>query len=143
MNKYLMVLMSLVLAVLTACAPAQTDQNDSGASQQPENGQQELSKEAGEELSASIKLTKDQKAEELSSKEVVFEGGESLMEVMNQNFEVEDEAGFITSIDGIEANADEKYAWMFDVNGEPAMKGANDIILEDGDVVEFDLQKWE
>ncbi len=65
------------------------------------------------------------------------------MEVMEENYEVEQTEGFINSIEGIAGNEEEKMAWMYTINGEDAMVGANEYEVEDGDEIAFNYQSWE
>ena len=79
--------------------------------------------------------------EEVENKTVTFVAGESLYQVMQANFDLVDQDGFITSINGqAQDEAAQKY-WMYDVNGEMALVGAKDLILEPGDHVEFKLEE--
>lgn len=72
-----------------------------------------------------------------------IEPGEFLLEVMKEEFEVVDEAGLITSINGIEQDQDNGKYWLFDLNGEMAQVGAQELELSDGDVVDFNLAGME
>nr|WP_255547396.1 DUF4430 domain-containing protein [Fictibacillus sp. 26RED30] len=67
------------------------------------------------------------------------------MDVMQDNFKIETQydGAFISSIEGVAGSEQDKTSWFFSVNGEEAMKGAKDITLKPGDVVEFDLHKYE
>lgn len=64
---------------------------------------------------------------------------EFLLEIMQREFDVEDENKFITSINGHEQDAANNEYWLFDLNGEMAPVGAHELKLSDGDVVDFNL----
>lgn len=66
-----------------------------------------------------------------------------LFDVMEASFDVEDEDGFITAINGYEQDEDANKYWLFDLNGEMAPVGAQDLVLSDGDVVDFNLEELE
>ncbi|AQS54367.1 hypothetical protein BW727_102053 [Jeotgalibaca dankookensis] len=66
-----------------------------------------------------------------------------LFDVMEASFDVEDEDGFITAINGYEQDEDANKYWLFDLNGEMAPVGAQDLELSDGDVVDFNLEELE
>lgn len=66
----------------------------------------------------------------------------TLLELMQRKFIVEDDNGYITSIQGQEATTAAKNAWMYDINGEMAFVGAGDYRIKDGDVYHWDLRKW-
>lgn len=66
----------------------------------------------------------------------------TLLELMERKFVVEQENGFITSIQGRAASTKERTAWMYEINGQMAMVGAADYRIKDGDVYHWDLRKW-
>ena len=66
----------------------------------------------------------------------------TLLELMERKFVVEQENGFITSIQGRTASTEEQTAWMYEINGQMAMVGAADYRIKDGDVYHWDLRKW-
>lgn len=66
----------------------------------------------------------------------------TLLELMERKFVVEQENGFITSIQGRAASTEERTAWMYEINGQMAMVGAADYRIKDGDVYHWDLRKW-
>ncbi|MCA0970304.1 DUF4430 domain-containing protein [Halobacillus litoralis] len=132
MKKFYSILLavSFSLAVLAGC----------GATTEP--GQAESGQtEAKQEVAATIILNNGE--EELANKEVTVETGTTLMEVMKENFEVEESDGFINGLEGISMNEEEKMAWMYTINGEEAMVGANEYEIEQGDEITFDYQSWE
>jgi Domain of unknown function (DUF4430) len=87
---------------------------------------------------------------ERCGKDVVVErtkvpAGQTAMQALDRVADVETDQGgkFVTAIEGVEQDADEKLAWLFYVNGKMAEKGAAQIRLKDGDVEWWDLHDWE
>lgn len=125
--------MALLLFGCSANTPDTSNQTDSNTSEQT----------AEQEAVVVITISQDEGEEVLSTKEVSISEGDILMDVMKAHFDIEEDGGFITSIDGIAPKEDEKKAWMFFVNGDMAMVGAAEYELSAGDKVTFDLQSWE
>ena len=90
-----------------------------------------------------VTISKDEGEEVLSEKEIAIEENDILMDVMKENYDIEEDNGFITSIDGVAPEEGEEKAWMYFVNDEMAMVGAAEYELEAGDKIVFDLQAWE
>lgn len=68
---------------------------------------------------------------------VSFGKGDTVLEILKDNYEVKEKDGFITAIDGIEQDTKANKYWLFKVNGKMADKGANQITVKDGDSIEF------
>ncbi|HHJ7822894.1 TPA: DUF4430 domain-containing protein [Streptococcus pyogenes] len=68
---------------------------------------------------------------------VSFGKGDTVLEVLKDNYEVKEKDGFITAIDGIEQDTKANKYWLFKVNGKMADKGADQITVKDGDSIEF------
>ena len=90
------------------------------------------------QTTATIVITVDGK--EVENKEVSFNEGDVLYDVMTANFEIEDQDGFINSIDGQAQDESAGKYWMYDLNGEMALEGAKDLVLKSGDTVLFKLE---
>jgi hypothetical protein len=144
MNKWLMRLASLLMVIgfLVGCASESKDQNSTNNNQIEQTQSNSIASEEAEEV-VLITITKNHNEELLTEKEAVIEDGALLLDVMKDNFDLEEEGGFITSIDGVEQNLDEEISWMYFVNDEMAMVGAAEYELSAGDKVNFDLQAWE
>lgn len=138
MNKFVKwITMLMLLFALSACGSQDNQTN---------NNSEEINNETTEEVNeqtVSITISMDEGEETISEKEVPIEDGAILMDIMKENFDVEESDGFITAIEGVEQNEEEKKAWMYFVNGEMAPVGANEYELSAGDEVSFDLQSWE
>lgn len=102
-----------------------------------------VSSEAKETAAVTISLTDGGTAIAGSEKTVEIEAGANLLDVMKANYSIEEDGGFITAIDGhaqVEESAETKAKyWLFDVNGEPSMVGANEVELQEGDEIVWNL----
>lgn len=78
-----------------------------------------------------------QLTDEEIEKTVTVEEGDSVMDVLEDNFTVEENDGFVTSIDGVGQDTTKGIYWMYDVNGEMAQKGAEEQLVEEGDEIRF------
>ncbi len=132
MNKWYSIFTAMVLAigVLAGCGAQQEEEETSTTEE-----------EQAEELTVDVQISEGD--EMIAEDEFKVEEGTTLMEVMESNYEVEQTEGFINSIEGIPTNEEEKMAWMYTINGEEVMVGANEYELEDGDEVLFNYQSWE
>ena len=93
--------------------------------------------------SGKINVDKNENEEVITEKEIALEEGAILLDVMKEHFDIEEDDGFITSIDGVEQDVDAQLSWMYFVNDEMAPVGAGEYELSVGDKVNFDLQSWE
>lgn len=136
MNKWMIRLGSLLVTIslLFGCAPG-----DSNEVPVDNNNQEEINANDQNEEVVTITISTDDGEEMIAKKEVTIEDGAILMDVLKENFEIEEEGGFINSIDGISQNEDEGKYWLYSVNGEDANVGANEFELTSGDDVVFDL----
>ncbi|SDD46542.1 protein of unknown function [Terribacillus halophilus] len=128
MKKALHMLSALLLAagILAGC----------GTTEEPKQKNQQAEQKTEQQVT--VTLTEDGK--EISSKVVSFEEGDSLMDVMKENFDVEDDGGMITSINGHSQDKGKNKYWLYTVNGEMAEVGAADLELSEGDDIAFNLQ---
>ncbi|MFC3038957.1 DUF4430 domain-containing protein [Virgibacillus xinjiangensis] len=129
----------MVIGLLSGCADEDTGQTDSTAD--TEQGEAQQSEENEEKVL--ITLSENEGEEVFTEEEVTIEENAILLDVMKENFEIEEENGFISSINGIGPQEGEERSWMYYVNGEMAMVGAQEYELSPGDEVTFDLQAWE
>ncbi|HFL7225335.1 TPA: DUF4430 domain-containing protein [Enterococcus faecium] len=60
---------------------------------------------------------------------------------LKRNFEVKEDNGFITSLEGHSQDEKNQLYWMFTVDGKSATTGAKEIKLNDGQSVIFNLSK--
>ncbi|WP_156488396.1 DUF4430 domain-containing protein [Fictibacillus phosphorivorans] len=133
MKKLLLVLTTMIM-MLVGCGTSEVKET----ADQPK--QEETKKEQ-----VTVQITKDNGKEKVTEKKVDITDGATIMDVMQDNFDIETQydGAFISSIEGIEGNEKDKTSWFFSVNGEEAMKGAKEITLKPGDSLEFDFHKYE
>jgi hypothetical protein len=139
-KKLLAAFLFSILLILVGCqngAKDTTTENSTPASQGNETKQEEV-----QEITATIEIF-DLEDKKVESKTVELKDKQSLMEVLKENFEVDETNGFINGVGELRANSDEKQYIAIKVNGELAAVGANDLIIEDGDVVSLSLEVWE
>ncbi|RDY70133.1 DUF4430 domain-containing protein [Halobacillus trueperi] len=133
MKKWNTLLTAMILAVGMLAGCGTQEGSETSATQE----------EQVQEVTVQVQLSKNDGAEMIAEDEITVEEGTTLMEVMEDNYEVEQSEGFINSIEGIAGNQEEKMAWMYTINGDEAMVGANEYEVEDGDEIVFDYQSWE
>ncbi|REJ08963.1 DUF4430 domain-containing protein [Halobacillus trueperi] len=133
MKKWNTVLTALMLAVAVLAGCGAQEEKETSTTQE----------EQVQEVTVQVQLSKNDGEEMMAEDEITVEKGTTLMEVMEDNYEVEQSEGFINSIEGIAGNQEEKMAWMYTINGDEAMVGANEYEVEDGDEIVFDYQSWE
>lgn len=144
MNKWFVRLASLlvVIGLLVGCASDTNNQNATNSNQTEQNQNEANSSEENEEVVV-VTISKNHNEEIVTEKEVTIEEGAILIDVMKENFDIEEEGGFISSVEGIEQDLEAQMSWMFFINDEMPSVGAADYELSVGDKVNFDLQAWE
>ncbi|GMA07971.1 hypothetical protein GCM10025886_11220 [Tetragenococcus halophilus subsp. flandriensis] len=97
--------------------------------------------QAQEEITATVEIEdEDQTVDE---KEIETTTDETLMEVMQDNFDIEEDSGMITTIEDIEQDEDDNMYWTYTINDEMVNTGADETTLEDNDQVVFTYDKME
>lgn len=76
------------------------------------------------------------------SKELEVESGLTLMEVMKNHYEIEEDGGFLQAIEGYEQSEEENLWWVYQLNGEDGMVGASEYEVEDGDSIIWALTEF-
>lgn len=89
-----------------------------------------------------VSVTVFNEEEEVSQKTLTVEADTNLMTALQDNFEIIEDNGMITAIDGIEQDADEGFYWTYTINGEMVNTGANDTILEADDEIVMTYAKF-
>lgn len=112
------------------------------------NGQEDL--ESGDsqglitvEFKFNIDDDVDKVDEDKINKTVELSSGKSLLAAMKEQYEVIEDEGYITSIEGYEQSQEENIYWLYEINDEFAQVGAADYMLEDGDVISWELEPSE
>ncbi|WP_170242349.1 DUF4430 domain-containing protein [Streptococcus suis] len=130
MKQLLRICVSVLSAlVLLGCS---TTSNQPTASSQVE--------ETSQLLEATLRITSDGQN---STKNVRFEASDSVMDVLEEYHDIEEENGMVTVIDGKSQDPASNTYWMYKVNGSLAEKGAAEQILQEGDDVEFYLESFQ
>ncbi|MGP6139910.1 MULTISPECIES: DUF4430 domain-containing protein [unclassified Jeotgalibaca] len=130
MKKYLFLLASGF--ILAGCQSPQTTEESISEST--------ISSVMAETITVTMRMSIDGEEVEGGSQEIQVEEGAILLDVMKENYDIEETDGFITSIDGQEQDTEAGKYWLFDINGEMAPVGANETELQEGDVVEWKLE---
>lgn len=132
MKKWLLLFFASI--TLAACGTTATDDVDTSSVSESAGVQEDP-----EASTVTISIAVDGKEIEDGSKTIEIESGAILLDVLKENYEIVEENGFITSINGHEQDEDAGKYWLFDVNGEMGLVGAEEQELNAGDLVEFNL----
>jgi len=146
-------LFSLLVAGCGTDTPASEDTEEAGANDPSSSEDSNASSEGIPEntMEDSITVSFDfeidddlYEVDESTIKESVDTAeGTTLMEVMKEKYEIEEEGGLITSIEGYEQNEAENIYWLYEINGETATIGAADYTVEDQDQITWTLEPYE
>lgn len=141
-----LLLLSLSGALLAACgnkatdAPEEVDEPDTEEVETSENAGNE---EATDEVTFSVDIVVEGEAVADLSEEITAPEGMYLLESMKDAYDLEEDGGFISEIEGYEQDADEGIYWLYYVNGESAEVGAADYAPEEADQIEWRLEGFE
>lgn len=140
MKKSFQLLSSLFVVVLLLLGCSTDDATNNTQENEPTNTATENDIQSEESEEETIHLVISDDEEILSDETIEVEEDDILLDILNEHYDVVEDDGFITTIDGVEQNEEEGKFWMYDVNGEMAPVGANELELTPGDEVEFKLQ---
>lgn len=160
MNKKVLSKLFLLLssgAVLAACgtdteeaptdteAPATEDVEEDTSAEDTGTEDTTETEEAtdADEIDVSFDIVIDGEAVADLSKEVTVPEGTYVMDVMHEEYDIVDEGGFLSAIEGYEQDEDAGRYWMYYVNDESAEVGAAEYELEADDQVEWRLEDLE
>lgn len=141
-KKFFAALLFSILLILVGCQNGADNNTTKENGNTTNQGTDTAQEEEVQALTASIELL-DLEDNEVDAKTVEFEEGQSLMDVLKENYEVDETDGFINGVDELVANSEEQQFISIEVNGELAVVGANELILEDGDEISLSLEVWE
>lgn len=141
MKKWLLLLSASF--ILTACGEQTTETSTDTTSQETSSVIEDASTEDAVTVEVTISVTEDGELIENGKQVVEVEEGALLLDVMKENFEIEETDTFINAINGVEQDANANKWWLFDVNGEMAQKGAAETELKAGDLIEWKLEAYE
>lgn len=125
----LSLLLSTFIMVGTGCT-SQTDTTQTETSQSQKQT----------EKTVTLTLIEDEK--EISSSEVSVSEDQTVLEILKENFDVKEDGGFVTEIDGKEQDAKANKYWMYYINDKEADKGADSMTVSDKDVIEWRLNEF-
>jgi hypothetical protein len=94
------------------------------------------------ETTGTFRIIND-KNEIIVSKEVSFQEGETLYEVMKRAFDIEESKGNIISINGVYSIPKENLHWAAFVNGNFVGLGLDEVIIYANDDVVWALKNWD
>lgn len=124
--------MLIAVGLLFGCAGNDEDVNSE------ENATEEVVEE-----SITITISEDEGEEVISEDDWDVEEGDILMDVLKDHYDIEEDDGFINSIEGVAPEEEEEKAWMYSINDEMAEVGAAEYEVEADDEIVFDLQSYE
>lgn len=134
--------MLLTFALLTGCGSDNTEEDaNSNTTVSTNESSGEDSEVAADEVRLTITI--DNGKENVIEDVVQVEEGDILLDVLKDTFYVEEDNGFITSIERVSEDGDEGKYWMYFVDGEAATVGAGEYELNGGEEIVFDLQSME
>ena len=94
------------------------------------------------EISQGTVIMLDTEGNDLFNKEVSFDDGALLSDIMENNFDVVNEGGFITSIDGHEQSTEDNIFLVYEINEEMVMTGIEETEIFDGDSIVWKLEQF-
>lgn len=96
------------------------------------------------ETTVSVSFSFEEDGKEITdlTKEIEVQEGQSVLEALIENYEVVEEGGLVSSIEGHEQVEKESKYWLYTVNNEQPTVGASDYILEEGDEVKWSLNAY-
>lgn len=120
--------LSLSLVTLVACGKSEAAK---------------LTRTSSQQSQSQGKVTLILKTEKESKKKAVnIQKGDTVLDVLEGVYPVQENDGFITEIDGISQDKDKGIYWMFDVNGKLGEKAANQLKVKNGDEIKFYQEKY-
>lgn len=142
-NRLFVLLLSGVL--LTACGNQGEETPDTTEPDTEDVETEAPADEADDAEEATITIDIAVEGEEVAdlSKEVVAPEGMYLLDIMKENYDIEETDGFIESIEGYSQDAEADIYWMFYVDGEMGEVGAAEYTPENADQIEWRLEGFE
>lgn len=129
----------VVAASLALVACGDTNQTAVNESHSDASSEMTVTSSAAETVSVSINVQEEGEDLPDANKEIKVESGETLLEAMEKTYDINGKEGFISAIEGHEQDDKAGKYWLYTINGEQAMVGAADYILEDGDTIVWNL----
>ncbi|SDQ17882.1 DUF4430 domain-containing protein [Carnobacterium viridans] len=120
---------------LVACGETARQESDSSAAKSTSL----VESQVNETLSIDIVLEEDEKEVDTATKKLEVSEGTTVLEALKKEYEVVEEGGFITSIEGMKQDEKAGKYWMYEVNNTNPTVGAAEYELQDGDQVKWFL----
>ncbi|SEF50661.1 protein of unknown function [Caloramator fervidus] len=107
-----------------------------------------------DEIKVKLIISKNNRQDILYEKVLKLEKPMTAMQILKQNTKVYEVGGFIKEINGLisipqnQLSDEDKekgilgYDWFIYLNGKKTKVGANDIVVKDGDILNFDYKGW-
>lgn len=127
------IVLSLLLSTFIMLGTGCTSQTDTTQTETSQSQKQT-------EKTVTLALIEDEK--EISSSEVSVSEDQTVLEILKENFDVKEDGGFVTEIDGKEQDAKANKYWMYYINDKEADKGADSMTVSDKDVIEWRLNEF-
>lgn len=134
-NSFKLILLVSSAFLVTACGSSNQEAESTAAT-----STQASSVEAT--VAVSFSLEEDGKEMTDLAKEVDVQEGQNVLDALKENYEVVEEGGLVSSIEGYEQVEKESKYWLYSVNDEQPTVGASDYILEEGDEVKWSLNGY-
>lgn len=148
MKKWLLLLSASF--VLAACGE---EASDSTADTSTETSSSMIESDVSSETSSlqaevdlvevTLSVTEDGELIPDGEQVVEVEEGAILLDVMKEYYDITEENTFISAINGVEQDGNAGKWWVFDINGAMGEKGASEIELQAGDLIEWKLEAFE
>lgn len=131
--RMLAIMMLALVLALTGCS----ENKNSGQTEDIAASQQQKDQE---EQHIVVKIQDGKKV--ISEKEIKIEKGDNLLDIMKENFKIEEEDNFVTSIDGVAQDEKKGKYWVFEINGKAVNEGAHLTEVKNNDEVVWMLKKF-
>ena len=92
------------------------------------------------EVAVTVTLQKED--EVLEEKKLTVPADSTLMAVMQENFDIKEDNGMITSISGVEQDTKESWFWTYTINDEMVNTGAYETSVHENDKIIFTYSKF-
>lgn len=137
-----------------AQSKASTKQSNKAAADKSNTAKKTLPPIKKESSTFTLLITKNNKSSVVLKKEVKIAANKTLLDYLNENASIEDNGGFITSINGItsvpqsDLSSDEISKgilgkdWFIYVNGAKSPVGADGIAPKKGNMINLDFRAW-
>ncbi|MGO3732649.1 MAG: DUF4430 domain-containing protein [Vagococcus sp.] len=136
--KKLLLTVPLSFLLLTSVGCGNTKQEETASSSSIKTEQSSTAKE--ETVAIKMSIIEDEK--EVSSKELNVPKDQSVLDILKENFDVKEEKGFVTEIDGKKQQPSDNKYWMYYINDKETSKGANDIYPSEKDDIQWRLNAF-